>query len=246
MATPIPAARAHQLDALRLDSDATGALLSQLLDALRHTGRDARAWVPQLSFLLRAIIFLHTTARSRPTPALSYLNLRYDALSITQRVALFLGFVYAPLPLQRLQGRTRAVVHLVRAFNTLLFHARADHRTALERLARVSVVYAGENGAAATPLELLNRTHVWRGLANAALAVTPLVQCLPTPAFLAASAPEAPRCPLCAELDVCMPHRAVPCGCVFCYTCVATRIEAGSFKCPRCRVLVDDLSRVTE
>lgn len=248
----VPAGRAHQLDALRLDDDATKVLLNETMSALQHIG-DMREWRDQIVLLLRTVIFLHTTAQGRPTPALTYMSLRYNnatsrsisALSIPQRFGLFLGLVYVPFASSRVRGRKRAIFHVLRVIVLILFHCRSDYRNLIERLCRVNVIYTNNHGPAATPLELLNRTHVWRGLAHTALAITPLLHALPLPWFLASNAPDSPKCPICADLELSMPHRALPCDCLFCYTCIATRIEAGTFKCPRCRVIVDRLIRVT-
>lgn len=270
--TSVHALRAHQLDALRLDADAEGALAGQASTALRalvggFSGGGGGGLFSLFSDLppyairaiLRAVILGATLfrrsgggsgGRGRATPGMRYLNLQYGAMPLWRLWLLYAAAILAPVLQTRAPPRLRAALHMAAFAHRLRFMREGARRAWPESISAAEVTY-GPGGAAAVPLELLNRQHVWRGLAAGALVFAPIIRAVPLPKRVfrahanAGISDHNGTCPACGEQpqNIRMPHRAVPCACTFCYLCIALARDSASYRCPRCATPVVDIVR---
>lgn len=280
------ASRANQVDALRLDSELQLILNEFAKSALRfYPSAVSDALHPEISAVLRTLIFANTVAVDVQTPGLAYSNLRLrgsvapssrfgtegNPLSRMQKALHFACGVAAPYIFARLQRHTsdgdrpqleqllriaQGVTRLAGVINLVLFLRHARFRSVPDRLAGVELVYADIDATRRPGLELLNRQLVWQGVAQLALFVAPLLSSLSLPAFIRRlrtrgvpgpdeRGPGRGECPECGTREMCMPHTALPCRCVFCYACIAVPLERDAeWKCRRCNMAVHSVRRV--
>mmetsp|Transcript_6891 Transcript_6891/g.10519 ORF Transcript_6891/g.10519 Transcript_6891/m.10519 type:complete len:334 (-) Transcript_6891:79-1080(-) len=126
------------------------------------------------------------------------------------------------------------------------FLAGGAHRSLVERLLRIRVMYSNPRAHRALSFEFMNQYLVWRTVARFLLFAIPLVDIrsiirsirnaigLKTSKFVAQKDSKGQLvCGICGISPITIPVSAKPCGHVFCYSCIRTqRMIHRNYRCP--------------
>lgn len=201
---------------------------------------------------------LHYTTSIPPTPHLTkYQRLLHLILSI------LLPYLWAHLRrrathpdharARRVLNGLETVVRVMELVNLYVFLRNGSYRSLADRIAGTRLRYATRETRAAPIFEFVHSQLVWQGVAEGALLLAPV---LALPRAFARSkvgrrllggfgerGAGGSGCGVCRASEVVMPHRVLPCACLFCYVCVAGRIVEGG-ECFKCGGAVVRIERV--
>lgn len=235
------APRALQLDAQALDDSLHSLLLQEYRNLLRHyPSSSLHRLIPEVTFLLRLLFHLNTSFIHRPTPGNALHTIVYsDTISsknlrLPQRLGLLFFDAWLPYILSRARNfraitesdaftTVETLVKFLSFLNLFIFLRRSVYPSLPHRLLSIVSVHPRPTKPLRAAFEIVDSQLVWQGLAEFALFLAPVVRRLLKGGLLGIGGGSRRArvdgvCVSCSE-GVVMAHRAVPCGCWYCYVC---------------------------